>query len=167
MCGLTLAWVTSENSTKQLECRHIDSIFLAGPYLLCYCLTAPVSGVNSCPWFHANSSADSPLCCPAANSHSAPFSNQLPFASPYHFRIRRDFRSKNPLFSFAPKQTKESSARATHIVLQTVLFEIIQLSISTQFKCKYGLIVKNVSILSYSVYSIHFNISMPLVLFNP
>ena len=48
-----------------------------------------------------------------------------------------------------------------------VLFEIIQLSISTQFKCKYGLIVKNVSISIYSVYSIHFSISMLLVLFNP
>ena len=36
-----------------------------------------------------------------------------------------------------------------------------------QFKCKYGLIVKNVFISSYSVYSIHFSISMLLVLFNP
>ena len=36
-----------------------------------------------------------------------------------------------------------------------------------QFKCKYGLIVKNVSISSYSVYSIHFSISMLLVIFNP
>ena len=36
-----------------------------------------------------------------------------------------------------------------------------------QFKCKYGLIVKNISISSYSVYSIHFSISMLLVLFNP
>ena len=48
MCRLTLAWVTSENSTKQLECRHLltrssslDPIFSAG-------LTAPVSGVD-CP----------------------------------------------------------------------------------------------------------------------
>ena len=44
---------------------------------------------------------------------------------------------------------------------------MIQLSTITQFKCKYGLIVKNVSISSYSVYSIHFRISMLLVLFNP
>ena len=36
-----------------------------------------------------------------------------------------------------------------------------------QFKCKYVLIVKNVSILSYSVYLIQFSISMLLVLFNP
>ena len=101
--GLTLAWITSENSTKQLECRHLlTRSSFTGPYLLCYCLTAPVSSVNCpCPWFHAN-------------SQSAPFSNQLSFVSPYHFRIRRDFRSKNPLSGFAPKQTKESSAwRAT------------------------------------------------------
>ena len=32
-----------------------------------------------------------------------------------------------------------------------VLFQIIQFSISTQFKCKYGLIVKNIPISSYSV----------------
>ena len=36
---------------------------------------------------------------------------------------------------------------------KTVLFQIIQFSISTQFKYKYGLIVKNISISSYSVYS--------------
>ena len=34
---------------------------------------------------------------------------------------------------------------------KTVLFQTIQFSISTQFKCKYGLIVKNISISSYSV----------------
>ena len=38
---------------------------------------------------------------------------------------------------------------------------------STQFKCKYVLIVKNISILSYSVYSIQFSINMLLALFNP
>ena len=38
--GLTLAWITSENSTKQLECRHLDSIFFAGPYLLLTRLSA-------------------------------------------------------------------------------------------------------------------------------
>ena len=34
---------------------------------------------------------------------------------------------------------------------KTVLFQIIQFSISMQFKCKYGLIAKNISISSYSV----------------
>ena len=115
MCGLTLAWVTYENSTKQLECRHLDSIFFAGPYLLCYCLRSRPN-LSVVPrqlfcWLASLLSRRQLL--------SAPFSNQLSFASPYHFRIRRDFRSKNPLSGFAPKQTKESSAwRATHIVLQ-------------------------------------------------
>ena len=109
--GLTLAWITSENSTKQLECRHL----LTQSSSLDPILSATVSGVDRiCPWFHAN-----PLCCPVANCLPALLSSQLSFASPYHFRIRRDFRSKNPLSGFAPKQTKESSAwRATHIVLQ-------------------------------------------------
>ena len=34
---------------------------------------------------------------------------------------------------------------------KTVQFQIIQFSIRTQFKYKYSLIVKNISILSYSV----------------
>ena len=34
---------------------------------------------------------------------------------------------------------------------KTVPFQIIQFRISMQFKCKYGLIVKNISISSYSV----------------
>ena len=34
---------------------------------------------------------------------------------------------------------------------KTVQFQTIQFNISTQFKYKYGLIVKNVSISSYSV----------------
>ena len=38
-------------------------------------------------------------------------------------------------------------------VEKTVLFQTIQLRTSTQFKCKYGLIVKKISISSYSVYS--------------
>ena len=114
--GLTLAWFTSENSTKQLECRHLlTRSSFTGPSLLCYCLTAPVSGVDCIsPCRLANSSVRG-----STPTLSATFSNQLSFASPYHFRIRRDFRSKNPLSGFAPKQTKESSAwRATYIMLQ-------------------------------------------------
>ena len=115
MCGLTLAWVTSENSTKQLECWHL--LTRSSPWLDPL-FSATVSGVDRiCPWFHANSSPDSPLSCPVVNYLPAPLSSQLSLASPYHFRIRQDFRSKNPLSGFAPKQTKESSARATHIVL--------------------------------------------------
>ena len=34
---------------------------------------------------------------------------------------------------------------------KTVTFQTVQFSISTQFKCKYSLILKNISISSYSV----------------
>ena len=34
---------------------------------------------------------------------------------------------------------------------KTVQFQMIQFSINTQFKCKYSLIVKNISISSYSL----------------
>ena len=40
---------------------------------------------------------------------------------------------------------------AKSIFIKIVLFQTIQFSISTQFKCKYSLIVKNVSISSYYV----------------
>ena len=60
--GLTLAWVTSENSTKQLECRHLDSSSSLDPILSATglrspVLTAPVRG--STPTLFAR------LCCPA------------------------------------------------------------------------------------------------------
>ena len=99
--GLTLAWITSENSTKQLECRHLDSIFFAGPYLLLLC-----------PESTASLHVPSPTACQLLSP-----TNSL-LASRYLFRPRRDFKSKNPLSGFAPKQTKELSAwRATYIVL--------------------------------------------------
>ena len=119
MCGLSLAWVTSENSTMLLE-SDSSWLTLAGPYPMLPRLSAPVSGVDRpCPFFHANCplcspAANSPLCSPAANCilcSPAPTAlsasrHQLSFASPYHFRIRRDFMSKNPLSGFAPKQTR-------------------------------------------------------------
>ena len=40
---------------------------------------------------------------------------------------------------------------AKSIFMKIVLFQTIQFSISTQFKYKYSLIVKNISISSYSV----------------
>ena len=47
--GLTLAWITSENSTKQLECRHLDLIFftVAGPS--CHAASPLCSGVHCRP----------------------------------------------------------------------------------------------------------------------
>ena len=73
VCGLALAWVTSENSTSTGMPTSFDSIFsaVAGPSLLCYCLrslvlTAPVRG--STPT----------LCCPVANcSRPGPVVNSL------------------------------------------------------------------------------------------
>ena len=38
VCRLSLAWVTSENSTSTGMPTSFDSIFFAGPYLVCYCL---------------------------------------------------------------------------------------------------------------------------------
>ena len=40
---------------------------------------------------------------------------------------------------------------AKSIFMKIVLFQTIQFSTSTQFKCKYSLIVKNISISNYSV----------------
>ena len=45
------------------------------------------------------------------------------------------------------------SCKDSFNVKKTVPFQKIQFSVSTQFKYKYGLIVKNISISSYSVYS--------------
>ena len=114
--GLTLAWITSENSTKQLECRHLDLIFFAGPYLLLLCpestaslrvvspTSARVSTVRgSMPTARQLLSPTNSLSCPLTTSRYGEISGP-----------------KNPLSGFAPKQTKESSAwRATYIVLHT------------------------------------------------
>ena len=97
-------------------------------------LSVPVSGVD-CPSVDPRQPLCSPLSCPVStalrglqpqlpllpasllSSHqlSSPGSRrQLSFASPYHFRVRRDFMSKNPLSGFAPKLTIESSALAAY-----------------------------------------------------
>ena len=111
MCGLSLAWVTSENSTSNLNADILSRFSSLDPILSATglrspVLTAPVRG--STPTLFARLSAvqrQLPL---------SSFSSQLSFASPSHSRIRRDFMFKNPLSGFAPKQTKESSALAAH-----------------------------------------------------
>ena len=52
---------------------------------------------------------------------------------------------------------------------KTVQFQIILFSISTQFKCKHGSIVKKTFLFQTIQFNkkIQFSISMPLVLFNP
>ena len=124
MCGLSLAWVTSENSTMLLE-SDILRLFFTGPYLVSSPLCS-VSGVD-CPSILPRQLLFCclPLCSPATNclswspatNYQLPLSRsrrQLSFASPYHSRVRRDFMSKNPLSGFAPKQTIESSALAAY-----------------------------------------------------
>ena len=113
---------------KHLECRHLESIFFTGPYLVSYCLWSPV--LTAPPWFHANSllfasllsSRQLPSLLSSRQLPSAGSRRQLPFVSPYHFRIRRDFMSKNPLSGFAPKQTIESSAFAAQPHSATTLY---------------------------------------------
>ena len=153
--GLTLEWVTSENSTMLLE-SDILRLFFTGPYLvsspLCsgvWCWlplrsSTPTSAVRLSPvqpqllsrvqlptsFLGLLPPTVSPGLQPRTlilgsnyqlpfllSSHQLPLSGsrrQLSFASPYHFRVRRDFMSKNPLSGFAPKQTIESSALAAY-----------------------------------------------------
>ena len=110
MCRLSLAWVTSENSTMLLG-SDILRLFFTGPYLASSPLCS-VSGVD-CPSVDPRQLplllSNYQLLLPLSGSR-----RQLSFASPYHFRMRRDFRSKNPLSGFAPKQTIESSALAAY-----------------------------------------------------
>ena len=129
MCRLSLAWVTSENSTMLLE-SDILRLFFTGPYLV----SSPLCSGVDCPSILPRQLLFCclPLCSPATNfssllsnyqllllvsCHQLPLSGsrrQLSFAFPYHFRVRRDFMSKNPLSGFAPKQTIESSALAAY-----------------------------------------------------
>ena len=66
--GLTLAWITRENSIKQLECRHLltrSSLTVAGPS--CHADSRLCYGVRSRP----------PLSVSPSQLLSAPLSNQL------------------------------------------------------------------------------------------
>ena len=114
MCRLTLAWVTSETSTKQLQCRLIltrsSSLSLdriscrLASLLRCPVSTAPVR-VPSPTAFELLFPTNSLLASPSTSGHGE-ISSSKPF-----------------FFVFAPKQTKESSAwRATYIVLQCSLY---------------------------------------------
>ena len=168
MCGLSLAWVTSENSTMLLE-SDSSWLTLAGPYPMLPRLSASVSGLDSPPFFHANFSVrlspvqpqlPSAACIsalqpptllspvqlptlsllsshqlsfsgPATNSsaglqpptasllscHQLPLSGsrrQLSFASPYHFRIRRDFFVQESFVWFRAKTDSSALAAYPH-----------------------------------------------------
>ena len=107
ICRLTLAWISSEISTKLLGMpTHLDrSSFTA-------------LGPISCQLVSLLSGVDWPLASPFANCLLLSSFVQLLSRSLTHFRSRRD-RGLRPLFGFAPKQTKGSSAwRTTYVVLQ-------------------------------------------------
>ena len=144
MCRLSLAWVTSENSTMLLE-SDILRLFFTGPYLVSSPLCSgvwcwlPLRGSTPTSLFASllssrNSSLLSNYQLPLLlsnyqlplllSNYQLPLSGsrrQLSFASLFHFRIRRDFRSKNSLSGFAPKQTIESSALAAYPYSATIV----------------------------------------------
>ena len=88
-----------------VSCRN-SPLSCPTPNCLCSCPTT-----NSSLGLLPPTSPWSPVQLPTLSTGSR---RQLSFASPYHFRVRRDFMSKNPLSGFAPKQTIESSALAAY-----------------------------------------------------
>ena len=114
VCGLLLAGVTSENSASAGMPTSFDSIFFAGPYLLCYSLrspvlTAPVRG-STPTLFAVPPPTACQLLCPA-NSHSRPLttSGYGEILGPRILcLVSRQNRQRNRLLW-----------RATHIVLHT------------------------------------------------
>ena len=103
---LTLAWISSENSTTHEECwlilTHLPSLLWTSSH------PTGLSAVRC------------RLPCPSsvANPSSSSFSNSL-LAFPYPLPVTPRSRLQNLLSGFAPKQTKESSAwRTSYIVLQ-------------------------------------------------
>ena len=121
-------WVTSENSTKQLECRLIltqssslDPIFsstVSGVDRICpsfhaNCLPAPLSSVDCpCPWFHANclpapfSSVDCPCPWFHANCLSASFLQPTLFRVPLPLPDTARFQVQKPFVWFRAKTDK-------------------------------------------------------------
>ena len=106
MCRLTLAWVSSENSTTLLECQLILTRLpsLPGPHLiqlvsLLRCRLVTRVTLRQLPTYQS-------------------FCLTLWLAFPYPFPVMSRSQIQNPLSGFAPKQTRESSAwRTSYIVL--------------------------------------------------
>ena len=81
MCRLTLVWILANFYKATGMQTHLPSLWL-DPHVMLTRLSATVSGV------------DCPCPCPVANCLSAPLSNQLSSRVPFHFRTRREFKSK-------------------------------------------------------------------------
>ena len=108
MCRLTLAWVTSETSTKQLECRLILT-------------RSSFTGLDpiSSDWSHRSGvRCRLPLSVVSRQLPVCSFVQPTLFSRPLPLPVTVRFQVQNPLSGFTPKQTKESSAwRATYIML--------------------------------------------------
>ena len=106
--GLTLAWVTSENSTMLLES---DSSWLTvdGPYP-----TLPRLSVVQLP--PALSALQPPTLLSPVQPPTLSLGSrrQLSFASPYHFRIRRDFLVQESFVWFRAKTDSSALAAYPH-----------------------------------------------------
>ena len=110
ICRLTIAWISSENSTTHeerwliltgLPSLHLDSLSWDWSF------RCPVS-TSSATLRRPSPTAFSEFLCPAPHWRSLPTSGRVEISSP------------NPLSGFAPKQTKGSSAwRTTYMVSHT------------------------------------------------
>ena len=115
--GLTLAWITSENSTKQLECRHLDSIFftVAGPS--CHAASPLCSGVH----------CRLPLSVSRRQLSSAPFSNQLSSRVSLPLPATPRFQVQKPFVWFRAKTDKGIVCLAGHLYSVTTWLEIVDI----------------------------------------
>ena len=143
--GLTLALITCENSTKQLECRHLDSIFftVAGPSLMPLC-----SGVRSRLPLSVSRHQLSQLLFPT----NSLFAVLLPLPDTPRFQVRK------PFVWFHAKIDKGIVCLAGHP------YSVTHLVISNFFKCVLRLCFKikshfNKSFFKKSawIWTFHFN----------
>ena len=114
ICRLTLAWISSEISTKLLVMpTYLDWSSLTGLHPLSCRLISLLSGVD---W---------PLASPFVNCLlRVPLSNTYDMCS-LHTSGHVKISGSNPLSGFALKQTKGSSTwRTTYIVLQSAFIPI-------------------------------------------
>ena len=103
--GLTLAWVTIENSTKQLECRLI----LTQSSSLDPIFSATVSGVDRiCPSFHAN-------CCQLLSPTNSLFPKLTLFRVPLPLPDTARFQVQKPFVWFRAKTDKGIVCLAGHL----------------------------------------------------
>ena len=103
--GLTLAWITSENCAKQLECRHLltrSSLTVAGPS--CHAASPLYYGVRSRLFLSVSRHQLLP----------APFPNQLSFRVPLPLLDTARFQVPKPFVWFRAKTDKGIVCLAGH-----------------------------------------------------